>query len=457
MSFESNKGGGKIALSLRLWLLLAAVAVLAAGLIALMLLREGSPPRLSLAQEIQWIGINSEVEVLARDERSGLRAVEVVLRQEGQEVSLLEREFPRSSPFFKAGPEEFREVIEVAGRELGLGDGEAELVLRGRDYSWRNWGGGNEHQEVFPLVIDTQPPVISVGEATRYVRAGGAGLVRYSVNEELPRHGVEINGFFHPGYPLAEDRPGEYVAYIGLPHDTQALEEAQVVAVDRAGNRGRGGLAINLRRVDYPTGRINVSDSFLRSKLPEFAAHYPEMSGSNLEQYLFVNREVREMNNEKILEICRESHPERLWEGRFLRMAGSSQQAGYGDRRSYYYDGRKIDNQVHLGIDLASVREAEIQAANHGIVVLAEYLGIYGNTVIVDHGQGVFSLYSHLSRITVDEGQPVARGDQLGNSGVTGMAGGDHLHFSMLVNGIFVNPIEWWDRNWVNNQLTVEP
>lgn len=453
----SRQRRGNAPFSLRLWLSVVALVVLVAGVVVLALLHEGDPPRLSMVTEIDRLGVNNELEILAADQRSGLRSVAVLLRQGEQEVTLLERQFPRTSAFFKAGPAEFREVIEVAGGELELRDGQVELVLRAEDYSWRNWGRGNHREEVLPLIIDTRPPVISVNAATRYVRAGGSGLVRYTIDEEVVEHGVEINGFFHPGYPLDQDRPGEYLAYIGLPHDTESLEETLVIAVDRAGNQARAGLAINLRRVAYPTGRINVSDSFLRSKLPEFATHYPELAGTHLEQYLYVNRKVREMNDRKILEICRDSHPERLWEGIFLRMARSGEQAGYGDRRSYFYDGRKIDEQVHLGIDLASVRQAEIQAANHGLVVFAEYLGIYGNTVIIDHGQGVFSLYSHLSRITVEEGERLARGDQLGHSGVTGMAGGDHLHFSILVNGVFVNPIEWWDRNWVDNQLTVEP
>jgi murein DD-endopeptidase MepM/ murein hydrolase activator NlpD len=84
---------------------------------------------------------------------------------------------------------------------------------------------------------------------------------------------------------------------------------------------------------------------------------------------------------------------------------------------------------------------------------LAGYLGIYGNTVILDHGQGVFSLYSHLSRITASEGDLLPQDGVLGASGTTGMAGGDHLHFSMLINGIFVNPLEWWDASWLDNNI----
>jgi murein DD-endopeptidase MepM/ murein hydrolase activator NlpD len=108
-----------------------------------------------------------------------------------------------------------------------------------------------------------------------------------------------------------------------------------------------------------------------------------------------------------------------------------------------------VDKQVHLGIDIASTERDKVGAANRGKVVFADYLGIYGNMVILDHGLGVFSLYSHLSSIEAAKGAILEKGGVLGITGTTGMAGGDHLHFSMLVNGILVNPIEWWDDSWV--------
>ena len=81
-------------------------------------------------------------------------------------------------------------------------------------------------------------------------------------------------------------------------------------------------------------------------------------------------------------------------------------------------------------------------------------LGIYGKTVILDHGYGLFSMYSHLSQIAVKAGDSVSRGDKLGRTGSTGMAGGDHLHFGMLINDTFVNPVEWWDIKWIQDNLT---
>jgi murein DD-endopeptidase MepM/ murein hydrolase activator NlpD len=95
-----------------------------------------------------------------------------------------------------------------------------------------------------------------------------------------------------------------------------------------------------------------------------------------------------------------------------------------------------------------------VAAGNDAKVAFADNLGIYGNTVILDHGLGLFSLYGHLSSIGVETGQMVQRGDALGRTGETGLAAGDHLHFSIMVDGIHVDPVEWWDPKWVANHVT---
>jgi murein DD-endopeptidase MepM/ murein hydrolase activator NlpD len=135
-------------------------------------------------------------------------------------------------------------------------------------------------------------------------------------------------------------------------------------------------------------------------------------------------------------------------------MPGSASQAGFADHRVYEYNGKIIDRQVHLGIDLASVRHAAIPAANSGIVAFSGNLGIYGKTVLIDHGFGLFSMYSHLNASDVRKGQTVKKGDTIGRTGSTGLAGGDHLHFSILIHNTFVNPIEWWDASWIENNVT---
>jgi murein DD-endopeptidase MepM/ murein hydrolase activator NlpD len=109
-----------------------------------------------------------------------------------------------------------------------------------------------------------------------------------------------------------------------------------------------------------------------------------------------------------------------------------------------------------LGVDLASLAQSRVPAGNSGIVVFAGPLGIYGNTVVIDHGCGLFSMYSHLSKIEVEVKKEVKRGDSLGRTGATGMAGGDHLHYAMMVHGVFVNPLEWWDPHWIRDNVDLK-
>ena len=94
-----------------------------------------------------------------------------------------------------------------------------------------------------------------------------------------------------------------------------------------------------------------------------------------------------------------------------------------------------------------------VAAAAAGTIVNASWLGIYGNCVIIDHGMGVQSLYGHLSSFDVKLDDSVTKGQTIGRSGMTGLAGGDHLHFTMLVGGRPVNPVEWWDSHWIQDRV----
>jgi murein DD-endopeptidase MepM/ murein hydrolase activator NlpD len=143
-----------------------------------------------------------------------------------------------------------------------------------------------------------------------------------------------------------------------------------------------------------------------------------------------------------------------LWRGVvFHPFANNAVESAFADQRTYVYKGKEVDRQTHLGFDLASFTGVKIAAANRGKVLLAEELGIYGNCVIIDHGMGVQSLYGHLSSIAVKPGDMVDKEQELGRSGMTGLAGGDHLHFTMLVNGQMVNPVEWWDAHWIQDRI----
>ena len=92
-------------------------------------------------------------------------------------------------------------------------------------------------------------------------------------------------------------------------------------------------------------------------------------------------------------------------------------------------------------------------AANKGVVVFAGPLTIYGNTIVVDHGWGLMTLYGHLSTIAVKMGDAVEKSQEMGRTGSTGLAIGDHLHYEVLVSGVSVTPLEWWDAKWIRDRF----
>ncbi|MFA6283311.1 MAG: M23 family metallopeptidase [Desulfurivibrionaceae bacterium] len=430
-------------------LILGMVGLLAVGLgVFFWLVGEMEKPQVEINGDSAHIGLTRQLSLVASDAKSGLSSIEVALVQDGKKVVLLAKSYPRAGYLSGAGPQKIEETIEITPKTQGFKDGSAELVVKAADFSLWNWFRGNVTVQSSMVTIDTKPPVVSVMESPKYIKGGGAGVVVYRVSEVAGRHGVLINEIFYPGFAMPKRGEGVYGACMGLPHDIAALEKSFVVAADQAGNEAKAPFTMDLHVRKIVSDKIGISDAFLSAKIPEFASHYPELSGTPVEQYIKVNNDIRLANYKKIQEVCSKFQSERLWDGRFGRMEGSPK-AGYADHRTYLYNNEKIDEQVHLGVDIASLEHANVEAANRGMVVFAEYLGIYGNTVILDHGQGIFSLYSHLSQIDVPVGTVVEKGSVVGLTGTTGMAGGDHLHFSMLVNGIFVDPIEWWDEEWV--------
>ena len=161
---------------------------------------------------------------------------------------------------------------------------------------------------------------------------------------------------------------------------------------------------------------------------------------------MVINRDLRKKNNATIQALAAKTSPDLLWQGAvFHPFTNTKAEAAFADFRTYIYQGKQVDEQVHLGFDLASFANTPVVAANRGKVIFAAELGIFGQCVVIDHGMGVQSLYGHLSSIGVKVGDEVTKKQELGKSGMTGLAGGDHLHFTMLVNGQMVNPIEWWD------------
>lgn len=440
--------------------LIAIAAILICGAIGwlLWIKLEGTPPVVSLDLPRKTLNADAAISLTVEDPGSGLRGVRVTLSRNGQEAVLAEKTYQKTD-FLSGGAVRRDQVSLTADPEaIGGDDGPAELTITALDHSWRRWWNGNRTILTQRVVLDNRPPDLRVESDAHNMSPGGAALVIYSLSEPCPEHGVEVGESFFPGYP-ADSVFGEadrevYMAFMALAPDQGPGTGMAVRAVDAAGNEGRAGFRHYIRNRSFRADVIGISDGFLDQTLPEFANDIPKAVGDDsLERFLWVNRELRRINYDEMTAAAHQSDPRMHWEGPFLRLPNAARRASFADRRTYRYDDTVIDHQTHLGIDLASLSRAPVPAANAGRVAFTGRIGIYGKTVMIDHGFGLFSTYSHLSGIDVAVDDSVARGDIIGQTGKTGLAGGDHLHFGILIHNTFTDPVEWWDDNWIRHNV----
>jgi hypothetical protein len=411
----------------------------------------------SLDRELTALGASQTVTLNLSDGKSGLRRVWMAILKDGQEQVVYQKRF-ESAGFPDGGlTSETQLPVTIDMAKLGLKDGKALLRLSVWDYSWRKWGKGNQTYIEQEVLIDTQPPAISLFSHAHNVNQGGAGLVVYRLSEACPHSGIQVGETFFPGYSGYSSDGAIHLAFFALDHRQGPGTKLELQARDVAGNLRRMGIPHHINKRKFRKDVLNIPDRFLESKMPEFIADMPDNAGlPPLQQFLQVNRALRDTNAEAIYRVTRKTEAQLFWKGTFLRLPNAANRARFADAREYRHKGKVIDHQYHMGIDLASLARSPIPAANAGKVVFAGTLGIYGQVIIIDHGFSLFSLYGHCSSIDVTEGQMVARGDIIGKTGTTGLAGGDHLHYGMLVGGTYVNPIEWWDAQWIENNVTAK-
>jgi murein DD-endopeptidase MepM/ murein hydrolase activator NlpD len=376
--------------------------------------------------------------------RGNIARVEIRVGQTGSSAVVATREGP-------LGPRVDVPVV-LEGATLGLREGGASLEVWARDDFWRPLRMKERAIASYPVTVDLTPPRIELLGATRYVAAGGSGLVAFRVTG-ASRTTVSAGKLVEPSFPWGPPERGARVALVAFPWDLAPGALLSITAEDEAGNVASRALPSELRSRRFPRDRIEIKDAFLQAKVPELL---PQRAPSQplVDGFLVINRELRRQAEETKRRIGASSADAPLWEGPLMQPSRTKVFANFAEARTYLYGGREIDKQVHYGYDLASTRQSSVPAANRGAVVFAGPLTIYGNTVIVDHGLGLQTLYAHLSSIEVKVGDTVAKGQELGRTGATGLAMGDHLHFEVLVNGVSVTPLEWWDARWIRDHIT---
>ncbi len=429
----------KVKLKKNVYILLSMLILVIAGVLYLKY-ADREKPVITLVPEVSYTNGRKPFTVMVQDHGLGLKNVEVHIIQGDSHYQLHQEDFSEAAA-----------STELEIELPRLDQGKFELVVNALDRSIVNLGKGNLSTLSRTMTFDDRPPVISIYTTVHNLNQGGSGLTIYELSKDVEKTGVVLGDYFFPAFRQDD---GRYHCLFAFPHDADTSSDVpRIIARDKAGNEQISGFNYHVNARNFKHDRLNIGDNFLRSQMPQFERDFPD-EHNPFEIFLRVNREMREDNRKKVGEIAMNTSPVLDFQGVFLRKPNSAQMAGFADRRTYYYQDEEIDRQVHLGVDLASVAQAPVPAANRGRVVFTGSIGIYGQTVVVDHGLGLQTLYAHLSSIDVQEGQAVSKGDALGRTGTTGLAVGDHLHFEVLVSGVSVNPVEWWDINWINNNIT---
>jgi murein DD-endopeptidase MepM/ murein hydrolase activator NlpD len=444
--------GAVVVLILLLMVMVAAVWVLA----------RNPAPAIQLKGNLKGIGSATTVRFEVSDARHRIRSIEMTVRQDGRSYSV-----PLAQLQFGEGPrpwwkfwaplrENSLSVTATVGRKTlpDLHEGTAILDIVATNDSWGRFFRGGRAEVTRDLPVRLTPPRADVLSIHHYINQGGAEIVVFRVSPGTAESGVEVGKLFFTSWPVKESAPEVRFALFAFPYDFDPATPIRIVARDDAGNETIASFDYRLFPKKFHTDTIQLSDEFMNRVVPPIMSQTPglEDQGSLLKNFLLVNGKLRAEQAQKLVELSHHTETHFLWTEPFIELP-SKVEAAFADYRTYVYNGQVVDHQTHLGFDLAGLEHMPVQAANDGVVVQAEFFGIFGNAVIIDHGCGLQTLYGHLSSIEVKAGESVRRGQEIGKSGQTGLAGGDHLHFTVLLDGIPINPTEWWDPHWIHDRI----
>jgi hypothetical protein len=423
--------------------------------------QQGPAPAVAIVQPGDVMGRTATVEATVDTPAGDLTRLDVVFEQDGQQHSLFTIG-QQQGTIEQVGPDRLKVTVPATRKELPeMKSGEARITVTAARLTLRGFRTLETSASRNVKVI-LEPPRVGVISTHHYINHGGSEFVVFRATPEDATAGVRVGDRDYrafSGSAVGISDPAVRVAFYALLHDQDLNTPMSVFATDQAGNTTTSPIDSRVFPKRFRRSQIQIPDSFLQRVVPAILQNSPaaadavENPDDLLAAFLIVNGQLRRENAAQIASYADQSAPEMLWRGPFDQLGGSQVESAFADYRTYFHNGKEIDQQVHLGFDLAVTAAVPIVAAARGRVVHADYLGIYGNCVIIDHGLGVQSLYAHLSSMDVRAGDEVDKGQQLGRSGMTGLAGGDHLHFSTLVGGQFVTPVEWWDGKWMEDRV----
>ena len=344
-----------------------------------------------------------------------------------------------------------KDVLNAKGTQL-------KLQISVTDSSLWNLFQGNKTVKIIDITVDHKRPNVNVLANSYSITQGGAALVVFQVNDEnLDEIYIKAAGIKFQAQPYKKE--GYFAALIAWPF-TETNFSAKVIATDKAQNKRVSDIPFYVKNKKYKVSWIKAKDKFIDGKISDLASSDPDFSDidDKLEKLRAVNETMRLKNEENIYNFSKTISTKLLNEWKvekFYPLKNGAKVASFGDKRHYYYETKEneVSQSYHVGYDLASTKMAAVKTSNPGTVVYANENGIYGNMPMIDHGLGLYSLYGHCSQLLVKEGDEVKAGQTIGKTGVSGLALGDHLHFGILVQGIAVRPVEWFDGGWIKKNI----
>ncbi len=420
------------------------VAILVVGVpVVLLMLSAGTT--VAIEPAVKVIGMDTPVSVRVGNPH-GIRRVKAEIEQDGNRYPVFETAQPAHRLFFVGKNEPPVQFLFTAGKKKApaLKDGKARLIVEAVGNDLR----ASSETAAADVEVNTQPPRVTADGAQHYINQGGAELVTFTVSGYWTEAGVRVGPYTFRSFPIPGRPDNERFAMFAFPWNAPADTVPVVYARNPSGAEAKAHFWFKLFPKKFRSRDLELPDSFIDKVVDELD---PNGSGDKLARFLKINGDLRRQNAQTLVELGMKTEPKLLWKGPFWRYGKTESE--FADSRTYIYKGKAVDHQTHLGFDLSDLQQAPVVAANDGKVIWAEPLGIYGNCIVVDHGYGLQSLYGHLSKIEVKPGEMVKRGQEMGRSGMTGLAGGDHLHFTMELDGVPITPVEWWDEHWIKDRI----
>jgi murein DD-endopeptidase MepM/ murein hydrolase activator NlpD len=430
----------KIALGVVLAIVVAAVALLVAI---------SGHTAIQVNPAVTSIGFSTPVTVRLTNPH-GVREVRGLITQGGVEYPVFETRSAATRLLWHRH-EAPRTVTFNAGKSqaANLKEGPARLVVE----AVSNDFAGHTDSAAFDVTVVLEPPRVSADGERHYINQGGAELVMLTPGGSWNEAGVRVGSYTFRSFPLP-GHPGQRFSMIAYPWDLAPDVVPVVYARNAAGAEATAPVIVTIKPKKFRARDFELTDALMEKLVNSVDPSGTLAPGKDLlSRFLLINGPMRRRHNQQLADLRLQTEEKILWTGAFLHWG--KEEADFADLRDYIYHGQKVDRQVHLGFDLSDVANGPVFAANNGHVIWAKDLGIYGNCIVLDHGYGVQSIYGHLSQIRVKVGDWVDKGQPMGIAGETGLAGGIHVHFGMQVDGMQVNPREWWDEHWIHDHILI--